>query len=420
MAGSRDGQKSFFPSQLLRGWIDEGRARPSIMTRDVDVDIHSNALAGKNVALGVTGGIAATETVRICRELRRHGASVSVIMTTAATNVITPLAVEWASQSNVIFDWSPEMSQLERFDAVLVTPASRNFISRYVNGMMDHPLLMTCSAARGRGTPIVLVPSMHKDLYDDPVTDDLLDSVSNASIILGPFEEGRYKQPDPVQIVAELCHRVNTSTASMHIAITLGANRAPIDSVRAIQNASSGQTGWYIAEYLHRYGHTVTVIAGKTSADPSFTLPNVIRAGSPDEMLDQCMIVAKSKPDGWIHAAAVLDYYTAPLDGKKASGDNQWILELQPGPKHISELSAHIGDARRIGFKLETNVTVDELRQRAIAQIETYGVDATVANIMEQMHDPDSPRAYFVTEDGMEELQNMNDMCESIVNALTS
>ena len=390
------------------------------MTRDVDVDQHSNALAGKNVALGVTGGIAATETVRICRELRRHGASVTVIMTTAATKVITPLAVEWASQGRVICEWGAEMSQLEQFDAVLVTPASRNFLSRYVNGMMDHPLLMTCSAARSRGIPIVLVPSMHKDLFDDPVTQELLDSVNDASIILGPYDEGRYKQPDPVQIIADLCHHVHAQNASMHFAITLGANRAPIDSVRAIQNASSGHTGWCIAEYLHRFGHKVTVIAGKTSAAPTFSLPNVIRAGSPDEMLEQCMLVAQNMPDGWIHAAAVLDYYTAPLDGKKASGDDEWILELQPGPKHISELTQHVGNARRIGFKLETNVTLEQLHQRALNQIKMYGVDATVANIMEQMHDPQTPRAYFVTEDGMSELNTMNDMCESILNALTS
>ena len=390
------------------------------MTRDVDVDIHSNALAGKNIAMGVTGGIAATETIRICRELRRHGATVSVIMTTAATKVITPLAVEWASQGQVICDWEAEMSQLDSFDAILVTPASRNFISRYVNGLMDHPLLMTCSAARARNTPIIIVPSMHKDLFDDPVTQDLLDNVRDASIILGPFEEGRYKQPDPVQIVAELCHHLHANDSSLHIAITLGANRAPIDSVRAIQNASSGHTGWCIAEYLHRFGHNVTVIAGKTSADPSFTLPTVIRAGSPDEMLEKCMIVAESLPDGWIHAAAVLDYYTAPLDGKKASGNDNWKLELQPGPKHIRELSKHVGDARRIGFKLETNVSIEQLRHRAEEQIATYGVDATVANIMEQMHNPDTPRAYFVTENGMTELQDMNDMCESILDLLTS
>ena len=390
------------------------------MSRDVDVDAHSDALDGKNIALGVTGGIAAIETVRICRELRRHGANVSVIMTHASTQIITPLAVEWASQHHVISEWGPEMSQLEEFDAVLVTPASRNFISRFVNGMMDHPLLMTCSAARSRGTPILLVPSMHKDLFDDPVTQDLLDRISGASILQGPYEEGRYKQPAPVQIVAELCHAVNSQHGSMHFAITLGANRAPIDSVRAIQNASSGQTGWYIAEYLYRFGHMVTVVAGKTSAPPSFELPVVIRAGSPDEMLSECMTVANSNPDGWVHAAAVLDYYTEPLDGKKPSGENEWVLELHPGPKHIKELSEHIGNARRIGFKLETGVSLEQLHKRALNQIAMYGVDATIANLMEEMHDLETPRAYLVTQDGITELPDMVAMCECILNVLTS
>ena len=390
------------------------------MTRDVDVDPRSSALMGKHVALGVTGGIAATETVRICRELRRHGAKITVMMTPAATKVITPLAVEWASQSIVINDWSAEMTQLDDFDALLITPASRNFISRYVNGMMDHPLLMSCSAARAKSTPILLVPSMHKDLFDDPVTGDLLDRVNNATILLGPLEEGRYKQPDPIQIVAEVCHIVNTNSDSKHFAITLGANRAPIDSVRAIQNASSGETGWYIAEYIYRFGHRVSVIAGKTSADPTFELPNITRAGSPDGMLAACISVAESKPDGWVHAAAVLDYYTEPLSGKKASGDSQWELKLKPGPKHIEMLAKHVEGARRVGFKLETGVTVDELQQKALQQITQYGVDATVANIMENMHDPTTPRAYFVTSDTMIELTDLDAMCESILGALTS
>ena len=390
------------------------------MARDVDVESHSSSLANKHIALGVTGGIAATETVRLCRELRRHGASVTVIMTPAATKVITPLAVGWASQGSVITDWSAEMSQLDQYDAIVIAPASRNFISRYLNGMMDHPLLMTCSAARGRAMPILLVPSMHSDLFDDPVTQDLLERVDSESIILGPYEEGRYKQPKPCQIVAQLCHVVNQTDASKHIAITLGANRAPIDSVRAIQNASSGQTGWYIAEFLYRMGHKVTVIAGKTSADPSFDLPFIIRAGSPDEMLAACLKVSDSKPDGWIHAAAVLDYYTQPIIGKKKSGDQGWNLNLQPGPKHIKELSKSIGDAKRIGFKLETNVTVEELHQRALEQISNYGVDATVANMMEEMHNPSSPRAYFVTIDSIIELSDMDSMCESILGVFTS
>ena len=390
------------------------------MPRDTDVDQHSNALGGKHVALGVTGGIAATETVRLCRELRRHGAEITVLMTTAATKVITPLAVEWASQGDVITDWTAEMSQLDEFDAILIAPASRNFISRFVNGMMDNPLLMTCSAARGRGTPILIVPSMHADLFDDPVTDDLLKRITHAEIVLGPYEEGRYKQAAPCQMVAELCHLVNANSESRHFAITLGANRAPIDSVRAIQNASSGQTGWCIAEYLYRFGHRVSVIAGKTSADPSFDLPNVIRAGSPDEMLEACKKIAVEQPDGWVHAAAVLDYYTEPIDGKKRSGEEGWELRLQQGPKHIAELSGLVGSAKRIGFKLETDVTVEQLHARALEQISNYGVDATVANIMEQMHDSSTPRAYFVTTNSIVELENLQSMCEYILRQLTS
>jgi phosphopantothenoylcysteine decarboxylase/phosphopantothenate--cysteine ligase len=390
------------------------------MARDVDVESHSSALANKHVALGVTGGIAATETVRLCRELRRHGASVTVIMTTAATKVITPLAVGWASQGPVITDWSADMSQLDEYDAVVIAPASRNFISRFLNGMMDHPLLMTCSAARGRGVPILLVPSMHSDLFDDPVTQGLLERLDSDSTILGPYEEGRYKQANPCQIVAQLCHVVNNCGDSKHIAITLGANRAPIDSVRAIQNASSGQTGWYIAEFMYRMGHKVTVIAGKTSADPSFDLPVIIRAGSPDEMLTACLDVCDSNPDAWIHAAAVLDYYTQPISGKKKSGDHVWDLNLQPGPKHIKELSKLVGDAKRIGFKLETNVSVEELHERALEQISNYGVDATVANMMEEMHNSSTPRAYFVTSDSIVELPDMDSMCLSILGVLTS
>lgn len=390
------------------------------MPRDVDVERHSDALAGKRILFGITGGIAATEAVRISRELRRHGADLTVCMTPAATKVITPLAVGWASQAEVLEGWTAEMSQLDDFDAVLVCPASRNFLSRFVNGMMDHPLLMACSAARGRGTPILLVPSMHGDLFDDPVTGDLLERIEGATCLWGPDQEGRRKQPDPVQVVADLCHHVNRDSNSKRLAITLGANRAPIDAVRAIQSASSGRTGWKIAEHLHRRGHDVIVIAGKTSADPSFRLPDVRRAGGPDAMLSTCLKVADSRPEGWVHAAAVLDYYAKAESGKKASGAEEWVLTLGPGPKHIRELAPHVGDAKRIGFKLETGVSHSELEQAALNQIEQYGVDATIANLMEEMHDPSTPRAYLVTKDGMSPLNSTDEMCAAIEAVLIS
>ena len=204
-------------------------------------------------------------------------------------------------------------------------------------------------------------------------------------------------------------------------AISLGANRAPIDSVRAIQNASSGSTGWTIAQHLHRMGHTVICIAGKTSMQPDVGLPDVRRAGSPDDMLAVSLELARSdtKPDAWIHSAAVLDYFAEPLSGKKASGDENWDISLAPGPKHIAELAPLVEGARRIGFKLETEVPVEVLVDRAMHQIERYGVDAVVANLKEEVHDPNSPRGRIVLPDGsVRELLDDIELCEAIESLL--
>ena len=147
-------------------------------------------------------------------------------------------------------------------------------------------------------------------------------------------------------------------------------------------------------------GHNVICIAGKTSAKPSFYLPNVIRDGTPDGMLKLCKEIAtESQPDAWIHAAAVLDYFTEAEQGKKPSGQDNWQLNLNPGRKHIEELRGLVGDSTRIGFKLESDVEIDTLIQRAEAQIERYGVNAVVANLMEEMNDPSKLRARIFNDD---------------------
>ena len=380
------------------------------MTKDTGVAFHSDALLGKRVLLAIAGGIAAVESVRLARELRRHQPDLTVIMSEDATKIISPLAVSWGSDTIVHQGWSSEMSQLEAFDMILIAPATRNTISKHLHGIMDSPLLMALSAGRGRGSKLCFVPSMHSDLFDDPVTTELIDALidEGSHVIINELNEGKLKQPDPVSIVADVCHIANSTDSSKIVAITMGANRAPIDAVRAIQNASSGRTGWIISEYLHRMGHNVICIAGKTSAAPTFILPNVIRDGSPDGMLALCKEIAQeSQPDVWIHAAAVLDYFTEPEDGKKPSGENTWQLNLNPGRKHIEELRHLVGDSIRIGFKLESNVDVTTLVARAEAQIERYGLNAVIANLMEKMNEKDELRARIVHADGrLEEIED--------------
>ena len=154
------------------------------VAKDTDVAVKGDSLQGRNILFAVTGGIAAVESVRLARELRRHGANLTIMMTREAEKIITPLALSWASGTEVMTTWNYEMPQLKNHDAVLVAPATRNTISKHIHGIMDSPVLMSLSAARGNRTPILFVPSMHSDLFDDSVTDDLLNALRNEGLSL--------------------------------------------------------------------------------------------------------------------------------------------------------------------------------------------------------------------------------------------
>ena len=193
--------------------LDGQYPRNGMSVRDTDVERRGSSLSGKRILVGVTGGIAAVDTVRLLREMRRHGAEMLVIMTESAQRVITPLAVEWASQCEVITDWDGDMKQLEDVDAILVAPATRNTIAAHLHGMQQGPLLMALSAARSRDTHVLMVPSMHADLADDPVTDDIVERLREEGIdvLWGDLEEGKRKTPNHEHVVARFAHGINAA-----------------------------------------------------------------------------------------------------------------------------------------------------------------------------------------------------------------
>ena len=384
--------------------------------RDTDVEVRGSSLSGRHILLGVTGGIAAVDTVRLARELRRHGAEVSVIMTPSAQEIITPMAVRWASQGEVITDWDGDLSGLSGFDAVLVTPATRNIIASFVHGLMNGPLLMALSAARGRGCPIMMVPSMHNDLANDPVTEDLAIQCvkSGVKILWGAEEEGKRKTPNHVEIVARLGNLINKNSTS--VVVTLGATRSAIDDVRYVQNTSSGKTGYDIADDLYRYGMDVTCVSGVTTYDRPEWLSLDINCPNPIDMLNELKALAKDNIDVWIHAAAVLDYViTDPVEGKIASLQGDLEIQMKEGAKHIMELKSLCEGATRIGFKLESGIKQKDLVHRAHAQIQTAGMTATIANRLEDYGKEDKPRGWLVDSHGAHFiLQTQMDMCEAI------
>ena len=395
------------------------------MVSDTGVSLNGESLANKNILLAITGGIAAVESVKLSREIRRHGATVHPLMTKEATKVITPLAISWGSGSEVISDWDSSMSQLGTYDAIVVAPATRNSIAKHLNGIMDSPVMMALSAARGNGTPLIFVPSMHSDLFDDPVTGDLLDSLEQegSHIIVDEESEGKRKQSDPNEIVSRLCHIVNSSLPKRKkIALTLGANSSPIDDIRSIVNRSSGNTGWSISEYLYRMGHDVICIAGNTSATPGFKLPDVRHCASPEEMLNEAKKVSiEESPDVWIFSAAVLDYVPEVIAGKIPSGDTNISISLVPTKKHIPEILTNTEGCISIGFKLESNIGYPELIDKARLQMDRYSLDSVVANRLQDLDDPDAPRCWLVDSNGSTtEIASLQSLCLKIEEYISS
>ena len=384
--------------------------------RDTDVEVRGNSLRGKHILLGVTGGIAAVDTVRLARELRRHGAKVSVIMTPSAQEIITPMAVKWASQGDVITDWDGDLTGLSNFDAVLVTPATRNIMASFIHGIMNGPLLMALSAARGRNAPIMMVPSMHNDLANDPVTEDLVDEnvKLGAKVFWGAEEEGKRKNPNHEEIVAVFANYINRNSTS--VVITLGATRSPIDDIRYVQNTSSGKTGYLIADDLFRHGMDITCVTGVTSVEKPSWLPLEIKCPEPNSMLKELKTISKDKIDVWIHSAAVLDYVIPdPVEGKIASLQGALDIQLAEGAKHIQELKQKCAGSTRIGFKLESGIKQKDLVHRAHAQIQKSGMTATIANRIEDYGKDGKPRGWLVDRHGAHfVLETESDMCDAI------
>ncbi len=390
--------------------------------RDTDVEQKGTSLLGQRIVLGITGGIAAVETVRLARALRREGAELTVIMTNAAQRIITPLAVRWASQAEVITDWDGDLSALNHADAVLVAPATRDVMASHLHGLQHGPLMMALSVARSRNTPIVMVPSMHQDLARDPVTDDVVDELRKEGIhvLWGPEEEGKRKSPDVEQTVAVLAHQANKKKPGRkNVVITLGATRSPIDDVRHVQNTSSGSTGWALASHLHKHGHDVTCVAGITTVVAPSWLPLVLHCPTPESMLAECKALTNDPIDAWIHAAAVLDYVVEnAAEGKLASQQGTLNLPLVESSKHIMELKEACASAVRIGFKLESGIKQTDLIHRAYAQIQKAGMTAVVANRLEDLGNNEKPRGYLVDQQGAHFVLNSSDDLHEAVQTL--
>ena len=349
-----------------------------------------NRLTNKRVLLGITGGIAAYKSADLVRRLQDDGADVRVVMTRSAQEFITPLTMQALSNHPVHLDLLDTETEsvmghieLARWaDAVLVAPATADFIARLTSGHGDDLLTTICLAAE---CGVIIAPAMNQAMWAKPSTQQNTQLLKQRGIsLLEPDvglqacgETGAGRLMDVAEIVTALASRfVTTSLAGRHVVITAGPTREAIDPVRYISNHSSGKQGYALALAAIEAGAKVTLISGPTNIDAP-DRASVVAVQSADEMLEAVMS-SIGDADIFIGVAAVADYKpVAALNQKiKKSGGNTLTLKLIEN-QDILKTVANLGDRPfTVGFAAETENVVDYARTKLTAK----NLDMIVAN----------------------------------------
>ena len=349
-----------------------------------------NRLTNKRVLLGVTGGIAAYKSADLVRRLQDDGADVRVVMTRSAQEFITPLTMQALSNHPVHLDLLNTETEsvmghieLARWaDAVLIAPATADFIARLTAGHGDDLLTTICLAAE---CGVIVAPAMNQAMWAKPSTQQNKQLLMQRGVaLLEPGvgvqacgETGAGRLMDVQEIVTALASRFKTaSLAGRHIVITAGPTREAIDPVRYISNHSSGKQGYALALAGIEAGARVTLISGPTNINPP-DRATVIAVQSADEMLAAVMS-SISDCDIFIGVAAVADYKPASVERqkiKKSSG-NAMELHLIQNQDILKTVANLENRPFAVGFAAETENVIEHARSKLVAK----NLDMIIAN----------------------------------------
>jgi len=379
---------------------------------DRDVTFVGSHLAGKRVALLVTGGIAAFKAPLVARALRRQGADVVAFASEEGLRYVTAETLEWSTVNPVVTRLTAaaeHLSDAAPFDAYLVAPATYNTINKMTAGIADGAVTSALASALGRmeqgATKVLVVPTMHGSLHNSILTASLERLDAMGVRVVPPREDyGKHNIPSEEAIVAEVCRAVSASPlAGVRVLVTGGPTPVPIDAVRRITNRFRGRLGAEIAVELHLRGAEVRLVHGDGAFQPPPWVPFRV-ARTYDEYAAAVMEELTVPTAAGIFSAAVADYRPKQvLAGKTPSGGALATIELVPTAKVIERVRERHPDLHMIAFKYQEGLGHDELmaigRQRLAA---LAGPGAVVANRGEESGPHGEQVAWLLTPGGGE------------------
>ena len=383
-------------------------------------------LSNKHIVLGLSGGIACYKAAELCRALLKAGATVQVVMTESAAQFMTPVTMQALSNRPVyVSQWDARepnnmahINLSREADAILVAPASADFMAKLLHGRADDLLSLMCLARPVERVPLILAPAMNREMWIHPATQrNMAQLTSDGAHVLdvgqgeqacGETGDGRMLEPDEIleDLIAFFQPKV---LAGQHVLVTAGPTYEAMDPVRGITNLSSGKMGFAIARAAREAGAEVTLVAGPVH----LPTPRGVQRVDVRSALEMQAAVVKhvDAASVFVATAAVADWRVADVAGQKikkegfgdlASFGSQ--LNFVENPDILAEVShsprAQSGALYCVGFAAESH----DLLKHATAKRERKNVSLLVGNIGPATFGLDDNALLLVDAQGSQEL----------------
>jgi phosphopantothenoylcysteine decarboxylase/phosphopantothenate--cysteine ligase len=371
-------------------------------------------LIDKRIVLGMTGGIACYKIAELVRRLTEQGATVDVVMTEAATHFITPVTMQALSGRPVFIDaWDARVSNnmahidLTRgADAVLIAPASADFMARLAHGEAPDLLSTLCLA---RACPMLVAPAMNREMWANPATQrNVAQLRADGIAILGPDsgsqacgEVGDGRMLEAHQLLAEVVAFFQPKLlAGKRVLITAGPTSEPIDPVRVLSNRSSGKTGYALARAAQEAGAQVTLVSGPTSLPAPYGVALVPVTTA--RQMHAAVMAEAGGADIFIAVAAVADWYVknASAQKLKKTGSGAPQLEFEANPDILADVARLPEGPWCVGFAAET----ENLAQHAEDKRRRKNIALLVGNLAQNVMDADATEMTLFDAQGMHPL----------------
>jgi phosphopantothenoylcysteine decarboxylase/phosphopantothenate--cysteine ligase len=359
-------------------------------------DAASNGeLAGRRIVLGLSGGIACYKAAELTRALVKEGATVQVVMTEAAEQFITAVTLQALSNRSVYTSqWDArEANNMAHInltrdaDAVLVAPASADFIAKLLHGRADDLLSLLCLARPIERCPLLVAPAMNREMWAHPATQrNFAQLAADGATVLGPASgdqacgeigDGRMLEPD--ELLAEVIAFFQPKVlAGRRVLVTAGPTFEPIDPVRGLTNRSSGKMGFAIARAAAEAGADVTVVAGPVALETPRRVRRIDVTTAVE--MHQAVMAEVAACDVFVATAAVADWRVAAVAKdkiKKVEGGGTPTFGVVENPDILAAVAALAQPPYCVGFAAESG----DLLANASAKRRRKNVPLIVANL---------------------------------------